>query len=124
VQLVLRVLQALLRVGRAAHRLRDSLRLSDRTAGDVRDGRDALAERVRAGEVHRLGLAAELLDAALELTRVALGLLQVLLEALLVRRRLRQLDVQGKRRLELLLLAVRLIEPLNQLRITGVQICH
>jgi len=124
VELVLCVLQALLRVGGAAHGLRDALRLRDRTARDVRDRGDARSERVGAGQVERLGLAAKLLDATLELARVTLRLLEVLLEALLVRRRLGQLDVQGERRLQLLLLAVRLIEPLNQLRVTGVEICH
>jgi len=124
VELVLRVLQALLGVGGAARRLHDALRLRDRAAGDVGDGGDPAADDVRARHVDGLGLAAELLDAPLELARVALRLLEVLLQALLVRRRLSELDVQGERGLELLLLAVCLVEPLDQLRVTGVEICH
>jgi len=101
-----------------------TLRLRDRAARDIRDRGEPVAHDVGAGNVDRLGLAAELLDAALQLTRVRLRLLQVLLEALLVRGRLGHLDVQRKRGLQLLLLAVRLIEPLNQLRVTGVHLCQ
>jgi hypothetical protein len=69
----------------------------------------------RAGCRHGLGLAAELLDAPLDLARVRLGLAEVLLQALLVRRLGGHPDVRLKRRLELPLLSVRLVEVLDQL---------
>jgi len=124
VELVLGVLKPLLPVRRATHGLVRALRLGDRTARDVRDRGHALGDDVGTREVDRLSGAAQLLDATLELSRVVLRLLEVLLEALLVRRRLRKLNVRGERSLELLLLAVRLVEPLDHLRITGVHICH
>jgi hypothetical protein len=115
VELVLRVLQHLLGLARPAQRVDRALRHGDSATGDVRDRlRDRVGTReVRAG----LGRAAELLDATLDLLRVILRLTQVLLEALLVRGARRQSDVRLKRRLELLLLAVRLVEVLDDLRV-------
>ena len=123
-ELVLGVLQTLLGVGRTACGLHRALRLRNRATRHVGDCGHAGRDSVRARQVERFGLAAQLLDATLELTRVALRLLQVLLEALLVGGRLGQLNVQGKRSLELLLLAIGLIEPLDYLRVPGVYFCH
>jgi hypothetical protein len=71
-----------------------------------------------------VGLAAELLDAPLDLASVTLGLSQVLLKALLVGRLRGHGDMSLERGLELLLLAVRLVQVLDQLRVPGVGIRH
>jgi hypothetical protein len=89
----------------------------EHSGGDAGDG-------VGAGKIDRLGLAAERTDPFLHLTRVRLGLPEVLLEALLVRRAGRHRDVRLQRSLELRLLGVRLVEVLNQLYVAGLQISH
>jgi hypothetical protein len=113
VVLVLGVLQHLLGLARAAQRMDRSLRRRDCTARDVRDScRDSL----RTGQpLTQLRSAAELLDASLELLGMILRLAQVLLEPLLVRRARGHADVRLKRGLELLLLAVSLVEVLDDL---------
>src|SRR5204862_6101236 len=68
-----------------------------------------------------LGLATQLLDTPLDVASMSLGLAQVLLQPLLVRRARRHLDVRAERGLELLLLAVRLVQVLDQL---GVALGH
>src|SRR4051812_47243016 len=70
----------------------------------------------------RVGRPAELLHAALEQLGVLLRLLEVLLEPLLVRGARRKGDVRLERGLQLLLLAVRLVQVLNQLRISGIDL--
>src|SRR2546421_3790977 len=104
----LRVLELALRLARAANRVERALRERDRF------GRRRLH---RGGELGR-PVAAELLDAPLDVASVALGLLQVLLEALLVRRARGERDVRLERGLELLLLRVGLVEVLDQLGFT------
>src|SRR5206468_2349983 len=64
----------------------------------------------------------ERLDAPLDLAAVILGLLEMLLEALLVRRTSGHRDVRLERRLELLFLAVRLVQILNELRVFCLQL--
>ena len=71
------------------------------------------------GHLHVGGLSAELLDPALDVARVRLRFAQVLLQALPVRRARRHRDVRLERGLELLLLAVRLVEVLDELQILG-----
>jgi hypothetical protein len=113
VVLVLRVLQHLLGLARAAQRVERALRRGHRATGDIRDRR---RHRLGARDVaERVRRATKLLDASLELLRVILRLAQVLLEALLVRRARRHRDVRLQRRLELLLLAVRLVQVLDEL---------
>jgi hypothetical protein len=113
VVLVLGVLQHLLGLAGATQRVERALGRGDRAAGDARDGR---GDSLGAGQVGAdLGCAAELLDAPLELLRVILGLTQMLLEALLVRRAGGQGNVRLKRRLELLLLAICLVQVLDDL---------
>ena len=115
-ELRLGVLEQLLGLARAAQRVHRRLRRRSCLARG--DGR--LAGRpghdVRAGQVRGLGLAAELLDPPLERLRLGLGLLQVVLQALPVGRATTgHLGVGLERSLELLLLAVRLVEVLDQL---------
>jgi hypothetical protein len=124
VVLVLGVLEQLLLLTRATNGVHRTLRGGHGPSGNVGNSGRRTRHRVGSGQVHFLSLAAELLDARLELPPVVLRLLQVLLETLLVRRQVRHLDVRGKRLLQLLLLAVRLVEVLNQLRVTGVDIGH
>jgi hypothetical protein len=117
VVLVLGVLQHLLGLAGAAERVQRALRRGHRAAGDVRHGG---GHRLGTRELPAdLGGAAELLDATLELLRVILRLAQVLLEALLVRRASGQTDVRLKRLLELLLLAVCLVQVLDDLCVPG-----
>jgi hypothetical protein len=122
VVLVLRVLQHLLGLARAAQRVQRTLRRGDRATGDVRD---RLGHGVGARQTgRRLGLAAKLLDAPLEQLRVLLRLLQVLLQTLLVRRARRERDVRLERLLELLLLAIRLVQILDDLGVPSVDLSH
>jgi hypothetical protein len=120
VVLVLGVLQHLLGFARPAQRLDLALHQRNRTTGDVR-GR--LGDGVRTGQVGpRVGRAAELLDPTLELLGVVLRLPQVLLKALLVRRAGGHPDVRLQRGLELLLLAVGLVQVLNDLGVFDVPV--
>ena len=74
--------------------------------------------------LHGVAAAAELLDAALELLAVALGLAQVLLEALLVGRLGGHPDMGLEGGFQLPLLAVGLIQVLDELGVALVQIWH
>jgi hypothetical protein len=76
------------------------------------------------GDRYGVGLAAQLLDAALDLASVALGLAQVLTKALLVVRLGGHPDVRLEGRFQLLLLAECLIEVLDELCLTGSQFGH
>jgi hypothetical protein len=96
-----------------------ALRERGRAVRHVLHGLGRSAHRVGAGHVHGLRRAAELLDPTLDLTSVSLRLLQVLLEALLVGRARGHRDVRLERGLELLLLAVRLVEVLDELQVLG-----
>jgi hypothetical protein len=117
VVLVLGVLQHLLGLAGAAHRVQRALCGGDGTAGDVRDGR---GHGLGAGQVGAgVRRAAELLDAALELLPVILRLAQMLLQALLVGRSRGQSDVRLKGGLELLLLAICLVQVLDDLCVPG-----
>jgi hypothetical protein len=91
-------------------------------------GRERLSARSHVADRPRsrsgLGLPAELLDAPLDYTSMPLRLLEVLLEALLVRRSGGEPDVRLKRGLELLLLAICLVEVLDQLCVAGVYFRH
>jgi hypothetical protein len=94
VVLGLGVLQHLLGLAGAAQRVQRALCSGDRLAGDRREARGRVGEHVRPGSARPgLGLAAELLDAALDQTRVVLRLLEVVLKALSVRRLRRHGDV-------------------------------
>src|SRR5436190_1449331 len=68
--------------------------------------------------LHGLRIAAELLDSPLDPAGMVLRLAQVLLQALLVWRAGGHADVGLERRLELLLLAVGLVQVLHQLGVT------
>ena len=119
------VLQHLLGLARAAERVERALRRGHGLAGHGRQPGGRLGDHVRAARDRAgLGLAAELLDAALDLAGVALGLLQMLLQALLVGRLRGHGDVGLERCLELLLLAIGLVQVLDQLRVPGVDIRH
>src|SRR5436190_11678015 len=74
--------------------------------------------------LQQLGIAPELLDAMFDASRVILRLTQVLLEALLVGGAGRHPDMRLERRLELLLLAVRLVQVLHELAVTVSQSWH
>jgi hypothetical protein len=87
----------------------------DRLSGDLAD---------RAPDAAGVGRPAELLDPRRDLALVVARLLEVLLEPLLVRLLLGQRDVRGEVRLELGLLRVRLVEPLDELCVTFVRIWH
>jgi hypothetical protein len=112
-ELRLGVLEHLLVLARAAERVQRTLRGRHGLAGGGGHRGGGVADR--AGRGHGLGLAAELLDAPLDPARVRLGLTEVLLQALLVRRLGGHPDVRLKRRLELPFLSVRLVEVLDQL---------
>jgi hypothetical protein len=94
------------------------------------DGRDSLAgelaERARdARRAYALGrLAAKLLDALGDAALVVARLLQVLLQALLVRRLLRQADVSREICLQLRFLGMSLVEELDELGVTSVELGH
>ena len=75
-------------------------------------------------QLDRLGLAAERLDPPAHLAGVLARLLQMLLEALLVGRTGRHLDVRREGGLQLLLLAVRLVQVSGQLCVSGREISH
>ena len=133
VVLGLRVLEHLLGLAGAANRVQRSLRRGHGLAGHGRERGSRLDDRRRA-RAHRAGLrlAAELADARLQLATMSLRFLQMLTEALLVRRPRPLLvrrprchgDVSLEGGLELLLFAVRLVEVLDQLRVPGVRIRH
>jgi hypothetical protein len=88
---------------------------SGRAIRDVLDGLCRTGHRVGAGKLHRLRRATQRLDALADLAGVVLRLLEVLLQALLVRRAGGHLDVRGQRGLQLLLLPVRLVQVLDEL---------
>ena len=76
-----------------------------------------------AGQVWSFGgAAAELLDARGHLPLMGFGLAEVLLKPLLVGGLLGQRDVRREVGLQLRLLGVGLVEPLDQLRVTRVQV--
>jgi hypothetical protein len=113
VVLVLGVLEHLLGLAGAAQRVDRTLRRRDGLAGDARHG---LRDGLGAGQAGaRVGRALQLLDAPLELLGVSLGLTKVLLQALLVRRARGHRDVGLERSLELLLLAICLVQVLDDL---------
>ncbi|HEX8855693.1 MAG TPA: hypothetical protein VF752_08825 [Thermoleophilaceae bacterium] len=122
--LVARVLEHLLLLARASHCVQRTLRERGGAVGHLLNRRGSLLGDIGTGDIHRLGFSAECLDAPLQLARVALRLAQVLLEALLVRRARCHRDVRLQRRLELLLFPVRLVEVLNQLRVSGIHFRH
>ncbi|CAA9510457.1 MAG: hypothetical protein AVDCRST_MAG85-2306 [uncultured Solirubrobacteraceae bacterium] len=117
--------EVVLRAG-AAQRLDRALGRGERLVGDVGHTADGAGHGVRAGEVGTgVGLATERLDAPLDVLRLRLGLLVVILQTLLERLlRLGQLDLSLQRRLELLLLAVRLVQILDELQLTCGGVCH
>ena len=92
--------------------------------GEVGGARGGPLHGLRPWHVHLLGLSAERPDAPLHVAPVRLGLAQVLLETLLVRRAAGHPDVRLERRLELLLLPVRLVQILDQLDVAGLQLWH
>jgi hypothetical protein len=96
-----------------------SLDGGDRLAGDLADGvgNAGHARHVR----HGGDLGPELLDARGHPALVIARLREVLAEALLVRHLLCERDVRGQIGLELRLLGVRLVQPLDQLGIASVQ---
>src|SRR6185312_5362845 len=112
-ELGLRVLEFLLGLARSAEGVQRALAQSDRLLrGGGCGGGDAVLR------------ATQLLDATLDLARVRLGLLEVLLQTLLIRRTVRHTDVRLERGLEFLLLAVRLGEVLHELRVALVEVGH
>src|ERR1700738_3637846 len=100
------------RAGRAELALPRRDRLAGRFAGRARDTRDA----------RRTRRASELLNPRGDLALVLAGLLQVLLQTLLVGRLPSERDMGGEVGLELGFLDVRLTKPLHEFRITLVQI--
>jgi hypothetical protein len=117
------VLQHLLGLAGAAQRVQRPLGRRDRLAGERRKAGGRLGHGTRRDRPG-LRLAAELLDAPLDLARVSLRLPQMLLKALLVGRLRRHGNVSFECCLELLLLAVRLVQVLDQLRVPGVGVRH
>ena len=118
-QLRLGVLEQLLGFARAADRVQRTLGERDALLGGGGHLRRGLGGDIRPGEVDGLGLAAELLDPPLQPLCLGGGLLEMLTQPLLVGIARRHRDVRLQRRLELLLLAVRLVEILDQLGFTG-----
>src|SRR4051812_39433391 len=105
----------------------------DRRAGDADlslDGGDALAGDLADGfrDARRANtgarLSAELLDARRDAALVVPRLLQVLLEALLVRRLLGEADMSGQIRFELRLLGVSFVQELDQFGVTSIEFWH
>src|SRR5204863_377673 len=88
------------------------------------DRRRSLADDGLRGLSRAPGAAAELLDPALDLAPVILRLLQVRPEALLVGGTLGHGDMRLERGLELLLLAIGLVQVLDELRVALVDIGH
>jgi hypothetical protein len=119
------VLPHLLGRTRSAQRVQRSLGRRDCLAREGSGGAGGARQSSRPAR-HRagVGLTAELLDATLNLARVVLRLLQVILKPLPVSILRRHRDVRLERGLELLLLAVRLVEVLDQFRVPGVGIRH
>jgi len=101
-----------------------SLRERRRPVGNVLHGLSGFADGLGSRDGRGLGRAAKLLDAPLDLARMSLRLAQVSLQALLVRGTGGHLDVRGERGLELLLLAVRLVQVLNELRVSNIHVRH
>src|SRR3954447_5023225 len=118
-ELLLRIAEMRLRLTRDQCPCRPDLALDsgDRLAGRLPD--DVRHGGLR-GYGHGCRLAAQLLDPPRDRALVVAGLSQVPLEALLVRSLLGQLDVRGEIGLELGLLRMRLVQPLNELRLTFV----
>ena len=123
-ELRLGVLQELLLLARAAQHVHRALKRGHAPARELDGARDRLRHRVGTGHLHVGGLSTELLDPALDVARVRLRLAQVLFEALPVRRARGHRDVRLERGLELLLLAVRLVEVLDELQILGLYVSH
>jgi hypothetical protein len=119
------VLQHLLGLAGAAQRVQRPLSRRDRLARQRGEACGGLGHHLRTTR-DRPGLrrSAELLDAPLDLARVSLRLAQMLLKALLVGRLRRHGNVSLECCLELLLLAVRLVQVLDQLRVPGVGVRH
>jgi hypothetical protein len=123
VELGASVLQHLLGLAGAAQRVQRPLSRRDRLAGQRGQACGGFGHGTRRDRPG-LRLAAELLDATFDLASVSLRLAQMLLKALLVGRLRSHGDVSLERCLELLFLAVRLIQVLDQLRVPGVDVRH
>ncbi|MEJ7715608.1 MAG: hypothetical protein WKF40_07865 [Thermoleophilaceae bacterium] len=118
------VLQHLLGLARSAYAVKRTLCCGHHLVGHALHGAGRLGHHVRPRSGHGLGLAAELLDAPLDALRLRLRLLQVILQALLVRVARGQADVGLQRGLELLLFSVRLVQVLDDLHVAFQQFGH
>jgi hypothetical protein len=125
VVLGLGVLQHLLGLAGAPEGMQRALSRGDRLARDRGRRRGGSGEHLGAARHGAgLGLSAELPDATLNLASVVLGLLQVVPKTPLVGRLRRHGDMSLERGLELPLLAVRLVEVLDQFCVPGVGVRH
>src|SRR5207244_6618615 len=118
------VLQKFLLLTRAAQDVRLSLQRGGSLPCEGERAIGSPLDRLRPWDLHLLGASAELLDAPPHLAAVRLRLPPVLLQALLVRRATCHPDVRLERGLELLLLAVCLVQILDQLDVAGLEVWH
>src|ERR1700733_1878178 len=122
--LALGVLEHLLLLAGAADGVQRPLCGGCRATDDLHCGAGAFGERVEALDRHCLRGPPELLHSFLQSGGVALGLFQVLAQALLVGRSCGHANMCLKCSFELLLLAVCLVEVLHELAISRAQLSH